>query len=138
MSAPYIDADVIIRLLTGDDLAEQKASLSLFQQVEHGDLVINLAHTVIADVVYVLTSKRLYNRSKAEAAELLLPLISLSGVRIQNRSAVLTALQLYGRHTRLDFTDALLIGLMQHDGPPVVYSYDTDNDRISGIERVEP
>src|SRR3712207_3832061 len=138
MSTPYIDTDVIIRLLTGDDPEKQAAARPLFEQVEHGTLTVTAPQTVIADAAYVLRSKRLYNKPKDEVAALLLPLVSLPGFKIANRRAVVTALQLYGTHPHLDFTDALLIALMHHAGPPVVYSYDTDYDTFAGITRQEP
>lgn len=138
MSNAYIDTDVIIRLLTGDDLAKQAAARTLFEQMEQGALSVTAPQTVIADATYVLHSKRLYNKPKEEVAALLIPLVSLPGFKIANRRAVLTALRFYGAHPHLDFTDALLIALMQHAGLPVVYSYDTDYDTFDGITRQEP
>jgi predicted nucleic acid-binding protein len=138
MEASYVDADVIIRLLTGDDPIKQEAAKSLFEQVEQGNLAVRVPHVVLADVVYVLSSKRLYNKPRSEIAELLLPLVSLPGFRVPNRRAVLTALLLYSANPALDFTDALLIGLMLHAGPPLIYSYDNDYDGIEGITRYEP
>ena len=138
MSHAYIDTDVIIRLLTGDDPAKQAAARTLFEQVEQGTLTVTAAHTVIADAAYVLHSKRLYNKPKDEVAALLFPLVALPGFKIAIRRALVTSLQLYGALAKLDFTDALLIALMQHAGPPVVYSYDTDYDAFAGITRQEP
>ncbi len=36
MPHPFIDTDVIIRFLTGDDLNKQAAATALFEQVEQG------------------------------------------------------------------------------------------------------
>ena len=49
----------------------------------------------------------------------------------------LQALDLYAS-TKLDFGDALIIASMQQQGSQVLYSYDTDFDRIEGITRREP
>lgn len=38
MSDPFVDTDVIIRLLTGDDLQKQAEAAALFEQVEAGNL----------------------------------------------------------------------------------------------------
>ncbi len=138
MSNPYLDTDVIIRLLTGDDPEKQAAARVLFEQVEQGRLTVTAPQTVIADAVYVLHSKRLYNKPKEEVTALLIPLVALPGFKIANRRAVLAALWLYGAHPKLDFTDALLIALMHHAGPPAVYNYDTDYDSFAGITRQEP
>jgi predicted nucleic acid-binding protein len=135
MSHAYIDTDVIIRLLTGDDQEKQRRAQALFEQVEQGEHILSAPDTVIADAVYVLHSKRLYNRPKAEVAELLIPLVRLPGFHVKNRKAVLAALRLYGTNANLDFTDALTAALMRQAGPPVVCSWDTDWDDVEGIIR---
>src|SRR5579875_4051116 len=118
----FIDTDVIIRLLTGDDPVKQAAALALFQHVEQGRVAIAAPVTVIADAVYELHSARLYHRSKEEVTALLLPLVMLPRFLLENRPAVIAALELYAQHPTLDFSDALIAALMAQSGPPRVYS----------------
>ena len=54
MADPFVDTDVLIRLLTGDDLDKQARAATLFEQVEAGTLSVAAPDTVIADAVYVL------------------------------------------------------------------------------------
>jgi len=138
MRYPSLDTSVIIRLLTGDDPEKQARSKALFRRVELGDLAIAAPATVIADAVYVLSSPRLYNRPRDEVAALLAPLVGLPNFHVEGRRAVLSALQLYGRIPKLDFGDALIAAHAQQSHSPIVYSYDTDFDRIPGITRQEP
>lgn len=138
MSIPFVDTDVIIRLLTGDDLVKQAQAAALFEQVEQGNLMLAAPDTVIADAVFVLASPRLYHLPRAEVAALLTPLVRLSHFRLQNRSMVLAALSLYGTTAALDFGDALIIAAMQEAGSQTLYSYDTHFDRIPGLLRQEP
>ena len=138
MTDAWLDTDVIIRFLTGDDTEKQRRAQALFEQVEDGRLTVRVPQTVIADAVYVLHSKQLYNRTKREVAELLLPLVQLPHLRIYQRGVVVRALQLYGALARLDFTDALLVALMEGPGPSVAYSWDTDYDGIAAVTRREP
>jgi predicted nucleic acid-binding protein len=138
MSYPYIDTSVIIRLLTGDDPKKQARSRALFQQVEQGKISVATPATVIADAVYVLSSKRLYNRPREHVAALLSPLVRLPGFHVQGRRAVLAALQLYGTIASLDFGDALIAAAMLQARSPAVYAYDTDFDAVPGITRREP
>lgn len=56
MADAYVDTDVLIRLLTGDDLAKQAAAAALFERVERGELTLAAPDTVIGDAVYVLRS----------------------------------------------------------------------------------
>lgn len=137
MSDAFVDTDILIRLLTGDDLQKQAEAAALFERVEAGELRLTAPDTVIADAVFVLASPRLYHLPRAEIRELLTPLLRLRGFRVRNRRSVLRALDLYGS-SNLDFGDAMIIASMQETGSEVLYSYDSDFDRVPGIQRVEP
>jgi predicted nucleic acid-binding protein len=70
VSETFVDTDVIIRLLTGDDPAKQASAAALFEQVESGTLDLTAPDTVVADAVFVLSSPRLHRRSRPEVAAL--------------------------------------------------------------------
>ena len=137
MTQPFIDTDVIIRFLTGDDLRKQAAAATLFEQIEQGLLTVTAPDTVIADAVYVLSSPRLYHIARSEVRELLTPLVRLPHFRVQNDASVLRALDLYAS-TNLDFGDTLIIASMEQQNSHILYSYDTGFDRVQGITRREP
>lgn len=137
MNDPYIDTDIIIRLLTGDDVAKQAAAAALFERVAEGGLVISAPDTVIADAVHVLSSSKLYHLSRGRIASLLRPLVSLNGFRVTQRAVVLRALDLY-ETTNLDWGDVMIVAAMERDKSKAVYSYDRHFDRIPSIERFEP
>jgi predicted nucleic acid-binding protein len=137
MANPFVDTDVIIRLLTNDDPVKQAEAAQLFQAVEDGDLTLSAPDTVIADAVYVLSSVRLYNVQRPQVRSLLLPLLRLPGFNVGNKRAVTRALDLYSSST-LDFSDALIVASMQRASADNLYSYDTDFDTIAGLKRLEP
>ena len=137
MSDPYVDTDVIIRLLTNDDPTKQAEALVLFQAVEEGNLSLAAPDTVIADAVYVLSSPRLYHLQRSEVQALLSPLMHLPGFKVENKRAVTKALEVYA-FSDLDFGDALIVTSMQQDGAHSLYSYDTHFDDIPGLERLAP
>ncbi len=137
MSHPFIDTDVIIRLLTRDDLVKQEGAAALFEAVRAGKATVAAPDTVIADAVYVLSSPRLYNLPRSEVYELLSPLVRLPGFKLENRAAVLRALELYAS-TKVDFSDAVIVAAMEQADSQILYSYDTHFDRLRGITRVEP
>jgi predicted nucleic acid-binding protein len=132
------DTSVLIRLIAGDDPDKQDRAIALFEQVEHGTLSLDAPMTVVADAVFVLTSKRLYNRPRDSVAAKLTTLARLPGFHVKNRRTVLRALQLFGATTYLDFGDAMLVAQAEASGVPTIYSYDTDFDRVPGVERREP
>jgi predicted nucleic acid-binding protein len=137
MSHPHIDTDVLIRFLTGDDPDKQTESAALLQKLASGELTVAAPDTVIADAVYVLSSRRLYNVPRARIQALLSPLVRLRHFRVQNRRQVLRALEIYGA-TNLDFGDALIVASMNLSGASTLYSFDTDFDRIAGVTRLPP
>jgi len=137
VTQPFIDTDVIIRFLTGDDPGKQAAATVLFEQVEQGLLSVQAPDTVIADAVYMLSSPRLYHIARSAIQEMLAALVRLPQFHVQNRLSVLRALDLYAS-TRMDFGDIFIIASMEQQGSHLLYSYDTDFDRIEGITRREP
>jgi len=137
MSDRFVDTDVIIRLLTGDDPQKQAAATALFEQVELGQATVAAPDTVIADAVYVLASPRLYHLPRAQVSALLTTLVRLPNFRVGNRQAVLRALELYAT-TNLDFGDVFLVASMEQAGADVILSYDKGFDKLQGITRQEP
>jgi predicted nucleic acid-binding protein len=137
LTDPFIDTDVIIRYLTGDDAVKQRDAATLFERVEAGELILRAPDTVVADAVYVLSSRRLYGIDHGEVQALLTPLVRSPGFRVQNKRALERALQLFGS-TNLGFGDAMIIATMELEGARELYSYDTDFDRVSLISRRAP
>lgn len=66
MTDGFVDTDVIIRLLTQDDLKKQGEAATLFEAIKAGRLKVRAPDTVIADAVYVLSSPRLYKLPRSE------------------------------------------------------------------------
>lgn len=99
---PYVDTDIIVRLLTGDDSVKQQAARNLFKQVESGQLELSAPVTMIADAVYVLRSRHLYHRQRSAVSAALIALVRLPGFNVQDREAVLEELAIFGS-TNLDF-----------------------------------
>jgi predicted nucleic acid-binding protein len=137
MTAQFVDADVIVRLLTGDDPTKQRRAAALFERVERRELVLRTPVTTIADVLYVLTSPRLYKVARADASEMLQTLVRLHDFLVDQKPAVLAALDLFAQ-TRLDFGDALIAGSMLLSESYDLYSYDKDFDAVGSIVRREP
>jgi predicted nucleic acid-binding protein len=137
MADPFVDTDVIVRLLTGDDPRKQALAMSLFELVEAGKLTLSAPDTVIFDVVYVLASRRLYGLPRDAIREVLVPILRLANFKIENKRALLAALDLYAS-TTLPFGDAMIVASMDEANSTILYSYDTDFDRHPNVERREP
>jgi uncharacterized protein len=134
---PYVDTDVIIRLLTADDPQKQAAARLLFEAVETHQQTLAAPDTVIADAVYVLSSARLYAQPRAQVAAMLSRLVQLPSFKVAQRKVVLDALSRYAQHP-MDFGDAMIVASMEEAASTVLYSYDHDFDTIAGIQRLNP
>lgn len=137
MAEPFLDTDVIVRLLTGDDPKKQNEAAALFAAVEAGKVSVTAPDTVIADAVFVLSSPRLYHLPRLEVRALLSALLRLPNFKVDNRRALIEALDIYAT-TNLDFGDTMIVAAMRLAGGDTLYSYDADFDRIPGVTRQLP
>jgi predicted nucleic-acid-binding protein len=94
-------------------------------------LDIGANHT---EVVFVLSSKRLYNLSRHDIRIRLEPLLSLRNLSVEHKSQILCALDLYSNN-KIDFEDALSVAIMEHLEIKEIYTYDEDFDHIHGTTR---
>lgn len=137
----YIDTNIIIRYITKDDPEKAKRVYALLQAVDRGEETIGITEAVIPEVIYVLSSKRLYNLARPEIVKRLLPILLLKGVYIgckpTDKTIYTQALHLY-QTTTLDIADAIILAKAQQEEPPTVVSFDTDFDQFPEITRREP
>lgn len=137
MTVPYLDASVLVRLLSGDEPDLAESSRNLLRQVERGEIRLCLSAVALAEVIYVLTSRTLYGLARRSVAGSLLTIVSLPGIEMQSKRAVIDALHIYAS-TSIDFSDCYTVARMRGENSAIVYSYDRDFDRFQDIERVEP
>ena len=134
----FIDTNIFIRFFTGDDSVKAQACRQLLLRIEAGEERATTSESVIAEVVFVLRSKRHYDIGASRVRDLFAPLLSLPGLHVQDKKRFLRALDLMASQPFLDFEDALSAVHMQRLGIDEIYSYDRDFDRVSDIVRVEP
>lgn len=133
----FLDANIILRYLTGDDSEKAQRCLQLLQKADRGEIELVTSEAIVAEVVYVLSSPRLYALSPERVQSLLLPIINLRGLRLSSRRLYRRALEVYATY-QVDFEDALAVAHMERRGITQILSYDKHFDRIEGLERVEP
>ena len=133
----FLDTNIILRYLTKDDPAKAQRCYELFQRIKRKEIRVTTSESVLAEVVYVLSSRALYDQPRENVRALLLPIICLVGLRVPQRRAFLRALDLYAS-TSLDFEDALSVAYMERMKLTTILSYDEDFDRVKSIQRREP
>ncbi len=133
----FLDANVFLRYLTKDDPVKAERCYELFQRLKRKEDQVVTSESVLSEVVYVLSSRSLYQQSRKQVRALLLPIISLPGLKIQYRRTFLRALDLFAG-SNLDFEDTLSLAHMERMQVTTIISYDRDFDRFKNINRREP
>ena len=135
MKEAFVDANVVLRYLTKDPSTMAEASLKLFGAAQKGKISLRLISITVAEVVWVLES--FYSYSKSQIAETLSQFLVSDGLKVENLDLIIEALSLYQKKN-LDFADAFLSVVSLGDDHPIIYSFDHDFDRVTGISRLEP
>lgn len=135
MRRAYVDANVIVRLITNDPSDMADSAARVFEQVDQGDLELVIDGVVLAETVWVLSS--FYGFTAREIAPALATLLSNDGMISQEKTELLQALALYDRKN-IDFVDALVAVRMLKHGIQDVYSFDKHFDRLQSINRIQP
>ena len=135
----FLDTNVFLRYLTGDDEVKAQACYELFQRVSQGEEELFTCEAIVSEVVYVLSSPRApYRLSHEEIRARFVPILTLRGLRLPQKRVYLEALDLYASSSFLDFEDALAVAHMRRQGIAEIVSYDRDFDRVADVQRAEP
>jgi predicted nucleic acid-binding protein len=134
----YIDASIFVRYITQDEPRMARSAMRLFEKVDNGEDEVAVLESTIAEVVYVLASARTYALSAEEIRDRLQPLLLFEGLRMDNKSRCLRALEINAAERAISFADALVSSAALDESGAEVYSFDRDFDRIAGITRIEP
>ena len=105
MTTLWLDANVILRFLTGDPEELAERSRLLMARAERAELSLYVSELVLAEVVWVL--KSFYRHPASEIAEVVGALVSAPGIRVDDRETTLRALDL-ARDLNVDYLDAVL------------------------------
>ena len=131
----YLDANILVRLLTGDQPSQARAAASYINRPKSNRPNLILTPATLSEVVFVLLGQ-LYRRSRAEVSDALGAIIDLP-IEIDDRRIVETAVSLYRDH-HPGWGDCLLAAYSLERAGGNLLSYDRALSRIPGIVRVEP
>lgn len=133
-----LDTNLLLRYLTNDDPGKALAVSRLLQEVKAGREQLYTVEVVVAEVTFVLSSPKTYNLSNADIDARLSPILRMRALTIPRKRIVLRALDIYGRTSRFDFADAMLVATAEHTNIMMILSFDRDFDSVAGIIREEP
>lgn len=135
MKEAFLDANVVLRHLSGDPEEMAGAALKTFAAAERGELRLRLLGITVAEVVWVLES--FYGHGREEIAVTLAEFLQADGLQVEQRDRLMEALTLYREHG-VDFADAVVAAAARRAGAPDICSFDRDFDGLPGLTRLAP
>ena len=133
MPLPFLDTNVILRHLLGDNETQSPRATAFIQRIEQGDVRVRTSDAVISEVV--LTLERSYHQQKPFIRDVLVTLLSLPGIVVPGKQRIRRFLDLYVERN-LPYLDAHHVVLMEQLGVTEIISFDHHFDRIPGIRRI--
>ncbi len=127
----FLDANVLVRHLTGDPPAQAAQATKFLAEAEE----LLLLDVIVAEVVYVLES--VYRLGRDGVAALIRSSLAFPTIVVLDAPLLLRALEIYEIH-RIDFAEAYIVAGAEAAGLPTVASFDRTIDRVGTVERIEP
>lgn len=128
MNSIFLDTNVIVRLLIGDNKSQLKKVIKLFEKIEKGESKAIVSILVLAEVSWVCES--VYDISRQDYLPVLLKILGYKSISCQEmtKSSMLEMLSGFGS-TSVDFADYYLSYLSKKSGEKVV-SFDKDFKKL--------
>jgi len=109
-------------------------SRKLFARAAAGEVTLVLTDLALTETAWVLQS--FYSLDRAAIAAALKGVVESTGIEIENRAMLLSALQHFAQ-TDVNFVDAYHAAVAATESIAIA-SFDRDFDQFAGIKRVEP
>lgn len=135
MKPIFIDTNILLRYLTGDDAKKFKRCRDLFKRALEKKILLLTSDMVIAELIWTLYS--FYKIPKEEIIEKVTIIVNTPNLKIPNKKLISEILALFSQKN-IDYIDAYNAVFMKHNGCAQIFSYDKDFDRIEDIKRLEP
>ena len=139
----FLDANFFLRYLVEPDgpvnQTRHDVAAALFEAVERGEEEATTSEAALAEVAFILASKRQYNLPAADIAAYISPIIRLPGLRLPRgrKRIYLRALEIWSERTSLGFVDALTAATVEHSELRLA-TFDGDFDGLPNIRRWQP
>jgi len=134
--APFLDTNIFVRHVTGDEPDQARRATALFTSIGAGSTAVASSATAVFEAVFVL--EKTYELPRWEITRALAPLLHLSGIEIPDKQDIIEAFEIYANYSRLSFADCYHAVLsIRHCGGEI-YSFDRGFDGVQGISRIVP
>jgi len=130
----FLDANIFLRFLTGDDRRKAEACRRLVQRAVDGKLNLTTHPLILAEVVWVLESY--YKLPRGEITKKLQMIMNTPNLTVADAHAFAQAVELYS-DSKIDLADCFAAAVATQEDCTLV-SYDRDFDKLEGIQRAKP
>ncbi len=121
----FLDANIVIRILIQDNQNLSEKAKNLFKKSIQNKQKIILEDSVVAEILWVCTSKHLYNQDRLEVAQRLIALVSSDNIYHPYKSSLIYAIYKYSQ-INLDFVDCLAISYRETGIVSEVLTFDKE------------
>ena len=136
-----IDANYFLRAIvhpeTPRDREMADIAIKLFRDVRDVKETILVTDAIVAEVVFILSSKRHYGLPRSDVVARLAPILQLSGCQLNRKRFVQSALDRWASSQKLSFVDSLSAVYAEELGEPLA-SFDAELGKVPGIELWKP
>lgn len=139
----FLDANYFLRYLVQPDgpgnLTRHELATVLFEAVERGDERVTTSEAVLAEVAFVLSSRRQYSFAPDDIAAYLAPIIRLPSLKLPRgrKRLYLRALEIWTEHPKLGFVDSLTAADVE-DSDLRLATFDSDFNAMPNIRHWMP
>jgi predicted nucleic acid-binding protein len=134
----YVDTNVFIRYMTGDDPVKAAAAERFLAEVDAGREEVTITESILTEIAYVLSGRGQYGMSNREVARRIRAVLQFRGLHLAAKQTYMRALDLYEANAFLDIEDAICVAHMEAHSVTEIVSFDRDFDRVSSVIRLEP
>ena len=135
MVLAFVDTNIFVRHLTGDDPDQSPRATAYLRRVEKGELRVYTNDTVVFETAFTL--ERHYKQPKDKIRDAFLPLLELPSIILPGKRSLRKVFDLYVS-LNLPFADAYHAVHMQRNKLTHIVSFDGHFDRVPGLQRLEP
>jgi predicted nucleic acid-binding protein len=133
----FVDTNIFLRFLTRDNPEKAQKILEFFEVAKRKEWQLVTSDLVIAEVVWVLSSKRLFNLPKEKVKESFLPLLLEDFISFASKGFIAHVFEIFVEKD-ISFIDAYNAIYARRIQADTILSYDKDFDKLDFITREEP
>jgi predicted nucleic acid-binding protein len=130
-----LDSNVIIRLIAKDPIDQYRKAREIFAQAESGEFKLIIASIVIAECVYVLTSKTIYHLPKPKAIQALKIVLNQNNIILEGLEIINTSFEAYLNYS-LDFSSFYLLAKNQIPQLKGIDSFDQKVQKLNYFRNI--